>query len=106
MKLGDYYEGYYKGYMRYLAPGTAQGYDGAVRGGTAYPVSFSATPSVTVSLEQTTGSIFATQLDAGTISSAPRVYVCSPTKQTASLAARLHVDAWGTYSVTGGHPIG
>ena len=28
MKLGDYYEGYYKGYMRYLAPGTAQGYDG------------------------------------------------------------------------------
>ena len=27
MKLGDYYEGYYKGYMRYLAPGTAQGYD-------------------------------------------------------------------------------
>ncbi|WP_418380556.1 hypothetical protein [Adlercreutzia sp.] len=81
-------------------------YDGAVRGGTAYPVSFSATPSVTVSLEQTTGSIFATQLDAGTISSAPRVYVCSPTKQTASLAARLHVDAWGAYSVTGGHPIG
>lgn len=81
-------------------------YDGAVRGGTAYPVSFSATPSVTVSLEQTTGSVFATQLDAGTISSAPRVYVCSPTKQTASLAARLHVDAWGTYSATGGHPIG
>ena len=28
MRLGDYYEGYYKGYMRYLAPGTAQGYDG------------------------------------------------------------------------------
>ena len=27
MRLGDYYEGYYKGYMRYLAPGTAQGYD-------------------------------------------------------------------------------
>ena len=81
-------------------------YDGAVRGGTAYPVSFNAVPSVTVSLEQTTGSVFATQLDAGTISSSPRVYVCSPTKQTASLAARLHVDAWGTYSVTEGHPIG
>ena len=81
-------------------------YDGAVRGGTAYPVSFSATPSVTVSLEQTTGSISATPLDAGPISSAPRVCVCSPTKQTASLAARLHVDAWGAYSVTGGHPIG
>ena len=81
-------------------------YDAAVRGGTAYPVSFSAAPSVTVSLEQTTGSVFATQLDAGTISSAPRVYVCSPTKQVALLAARLHVDAWGAYSVTGGHPIG
>ena len=81
-------------------------YDAAVRGGTAYPVSFSAAPSVTVSLEQTTGSVFATQLDAGTISSAPRVYVCSPTKQVALLSARLHVDAWGAYSVTGGHPIG
>lgn len=28
MRLGDYYEDCYKGYMRYLAPGTAQGYDG------------------------------------------------------------------------------
>lgn len=28
MRLGDYYDGFYKGYMRYLAPGTAQGYDG------------------------------------------------------------------------------
>lgn len=28
MRLGDYYERHYKGYMRYLAPGTAQGYDG------------------------------------------------------------------------------
>lgn len=28
MKLGDYYEGYYRGYYAYLAPGTAQGYDG------------------------------------------------------------------------------
>lgn len=28
MKLGDYYEDYYRGYYAYLAPGTAQGYDG------------------------------------------------------------------------------
>ena len=28
MRLGDYYEGYYKGYYAYLAPGTARGYDG------------------------------------------------------------------------------
>ena len=25
MKLGDYYEDYYRGYYAYLAPGTAQG---------------------------------------------------------------------------------
>lgn len=28
MKLGDYYDGFYRGYYAYLAPGTAQGYDG------------------------------------------------------------------------------
>lgn len=28
MRLVDYYEGYYRGYYAYLAPGTAQGYDG------------------------------------------------------------------------------
>lgn len=28
MRLGDYYEGYYRGYYAYLAPGTVQGYDG------------------------------------------------------------------------------
>ena len=28
MKLGDYYEGHYRGYFAYLAPGTARGYDG------------------------------------------------------------------------------
>lgn len=28
MRLGDYYEGFSRGYYAYLAPGTAQGYDG------------------------------------------------------------------------------
>ena len=28
MKLGDYYEGHYRGYYAHLAPGTARGYDG------------------------------------------------------------------------------
>ena len=28
MRLGDYYDGFYRGYYAYLAPGTAQGYDG------------------------------------------------------------------------------
>jgi len=31
MKLGDYYEGHYRGYFAYRAPGTARGYDGEWR---------------------------------------------------------------------------
>ena len=81
-------------------------YDGAIRGGATYPVSFNSVQCATVSLEQTTGSVFLTQLDAGTISSAPRVYVCAVAKQTASLSIRLHVDVWGTYKATGGKPVG
>lgn len=34
MKLGDYYEGHYRGYFAYLAPGT--GSTGTTGGGTAF----------------------------------------------------------------------
>lgn len=131
MKLGDYYEGYYKGYMRYLAPGTAQGYDGdwrnhiagefggwemediRVRHINAWLASdhFAGVPGAARSAYKTLRQILRSAMgdelySDEVVDSTTRVYVCSPTKQTASLAARLHVDAWGTYSVTGGRPIG
>ena len=39
MKLGDYYEGHYRGYYAHLAPGTARGYDGDWRS-SRYPGPF------------------------------------------------------------------
>lgn len=119
MRLGDYYDGFYRGYdgdwRNHIAGEFAawEMEDIRVRHINAWLASdhFAGVPGAAMSAYKTLRQILRSAMgdelySDEVVDSTTRVYVCSPTKQTASLAARLHVDAWGTYSVTGGRPIG